>query len=424
MFQEENVNLEFKEAVSQSFLKTVSAYANYGDGTIIFGVRDKGQILGLTKPEEVMLQIENMVNDSIDPRPIFSLHLEDKDGKFLVFLHVRQGKDAPYYFKGKAYKRSATSTLPLDRQELNRLLLKGLNLTYEASRAEDQSLEFKLLEEKMKSGLGIDSLTLDILKTLGLYAKEGYFNRAALLLSDRPDLPMSGVDMVKFGDNINLILFRGTSQGVSILAQFDYALEIFERYYQYQEIIDYKREDKQLIPKAAFREALANALVHREWDLPAHIQIAMYQDRIEINSPGGLPLGMSQESYLNEYASILRNPIIAGVFHRLGLIEKFGTGVARILNAYEGSYLKPKFKIGPDNIRVTLPFYKESLPYLSQAEHMVYDLIQDQGISSRSAIDAKTGFDKSKTLRVIRKLLDKELIKKEGRGPGTSYRLS
>ncbi len=417
------MNLVFKEAVSQSFLKTVSAYANYGDGAIVFGIGDKGQIIGVAKPEEVMLQIENMVNDSIDPRPIFSLHQEDRDGKTLILLHVQMGKDTPYYFKGKAYKRSATSTLPLDRQELNRLLLKGLNLTYEASRADCQSLEFEILEKKMKDVLGIDSLSLDILKTLGLYAKEGYFNRAALLLSDRQDLPLSGVDMVKFGDNINVILFRGTSQGVSILTQFDYALEIFERYYQYQEIIDFKREDKQLIPKAAFREALANALVHREWDLPAHIQIAMYQDRLEVNSPGGLPLGMSQESYLNDYASILRNPIIAGVFHRLGLIEKFGTGVARILNAYEGSYLKPKFQIGQDNIKVILPFYRENLPYLSQAELMVYDLIRDSRASIRSDIDAKTGFDKSKTLRVIRSLLDKELIKKEGRGPGTSYRL-
>ena len=89
------------------------------------------------------------------------------------------------------------------------------------------------------------------------------------------------------------------------------------------------------VPEKAFREAIANALIHRMWDIPASIKVSMYADRIEISSPGGLPAGISEEEYMNGQISILRNPIIGNVFFRLKYIEKFGTGIMRINHAYE-----------------------------------------------------------------------------------------
>ena len=373
MFQQEQYNLELKESVTKTFLKTVCAYANYHNGRIVFGITDSGDVVGVSPVREEMLRIENQINDSIDPRPAYNLSIESRGKKRIVVLDVQRGKDTPYYYKGKAYKRSDTATVPVDRQELNRLVLSGMNLNYEATKSDKQDLEFKVLEKKMKGVLGIESLSLDVLKTLELFSKEGYYYLAALLLSDKNDLGLPGIDMVKFGESINKFLFRGTAEGMSILSQFDYAVEIFERYYQYEEIVDFTRQEKQLIPKEAFRESIANALVHREWDVKARIQIAMYHERVEINSPGGLPFGMNEEDYLHEQVSILRNPIIAGVFNRLGLIERFGTGVARIMGEYQDSFRKPKFKIGDRNIKVILPLYQESLPYLSADELVVYD---------------------------------------------------
>ena len=424
MFQQEQYNLELKESVTKTFLKTVCAYANYHNGRIVFGITDSGDVVGVSPVREEMLRIENQINDSIDPRPAYNLSIESRGKKRIVVLDVQRGKDTPCYYKGKAYKRSDTATVPVDRQELNRLVLSGMNLNYEATKSDKQDLEFKVLEKKMKAVLGIESLSLDILKTLELFSKEGYYNLAALLLSDKNDLGLPGIDMVKFGESINKFLFRGTAEGMSILSQFDYAVEIFERYYRYEEIVDFTRQEKQLIPKEAFREAIANALVHREWDVKAHIQIAMYHDRVEINSPGGLPFGMNEEDYLYEQVSILRNPIIAGVFNRLGLIERFGTGVARIMGEYQASYRKPKFKIGDRNIKVILPLHQESLPYLSADELVVYDLIRDNRELTRLEIDEKAGFNKSKTLRTINGLLEKEVVRKQGSGPGSYYTLA
>ena len=126
-------------------------------------------------------------------------------------------------------------------------------------------------------------------------------------------------------------------------------------YYQHEEIEEYNRLKKELIPKEAFREALANAIVHRVWDVNSYIQISMHDNRIEINSPGGLPEGLSKEEYLCGGIFVLRNPIIASVFYRLDLIEKFGTGIMRINNEYVDGIVEPGFEISTNYIKIILP---------------------------------------------------------------------
>lgn len=232
---------------------------------------------------------------------------------------------------------------------------------------------------------------------------------------------MSGIDIVRFGKDINQILDRETLANKSVLWQYDRAIEIFERYYQYEEIVGYIRIKKELIPKEAFREALANAIVHRVWDVKAHIQIAMYKDRIEINSPGGLPPGISKDDYLDRNVSILRNPIIAGVFYRLNLIEQFGTGIIRIVREYQDSITKPNFDISDNNIRIVLPVIEIDQLNLSEDETIIYNILKDGIELTRREIDKKSGFNKSKTLRLINNLINKNVIRKLGQGPGTTY---
>ena len=421
MLEKEKNNLEFKGDLTKTFLKTVSAYSNYRDGQIVFGLDDDGQIKGLSSVEEKKLSIENMINDSIEPQPKFKLNIKEIEGKKLIFLEVFKGKDTPYYYRGKAYKRSDTSTVEVDRLELNRLALEGLNLDYEETKSKRQDLDFTVLEEKLKNVAGIEKLSLDILKTLKLYDKDGYYNMAAELFADENDNNLSGVDIVRFGKNINQILDRETFNNISILSMYDKTVKFFERYYQYEEIEGYLRVRKELIPKEAFREALANGLVHRLWDINAHIQIAMYDDRVEISSPGGLPQGLTIEDYLHEQVSILRNPIISGVFYRLDLIEQFGTGVRKIYKTYEDSITKPKFKISENFIRVVLPVLDKDNHSLSKDEKVIYRLLEDEEELNRNELDIQSGFNKSKTLRVLNNLLEKDFIIKEGSGPGTSY---
>lgn len=419
----EKFNLEFKKEITKTFLKTVSAYSNYNEGQIIFGIDDNGDLVGMDHVEDKCLKIENMINDSIDPVPSFKIEVEKINKKTIIILNVMKGRDTPYYYKGKAYKRSDTSTLEVDRFELRRLAIEGINMDYEERRSSSQDLNFEKLESKLKEKAGIENINLDILKTLNLYNKDGYYNIAAELLADYNDMEFSGLDIVRFGKDISQILYRETIIKKSLLSQYDRAIEIFEQYYQYEEIEGYKRVKKELIPKEAFRESLANAIVHRIWDIKSYIKISMYEDRIEINSPGGLPEGISKDEYLYGNISVLRNPIIAGVFYRLDIIEKFGTGITRITKEYESSLAKPSFDISRNSIFIGLPVIDINKLDLSEEEVLIINILKDEIELSRGEIDKKSGFNKSKTLRIINNLVDKNLIQKLGRGPGTTYRI-
>ncbi|NLY73606.1 MAG: AAA family ATPase [Tissierellia bacterium] len=417
---EEKFDLEFKEKISKTFLKTVSAFSNYNDGKIIFGINNLGEVVGIEASDNQRLKIENMINDSVDPVPKYKIEIREIEGKTIIEIQIYKGDNTPYYYRGKTYKRSDTSTVEVDRFELNRLILQGLNIDYEERESLEEKLEFTYLEQYLRKEVGVDRLNLDILKTLKLYNKDGYYNIAGELLSDKNNIRFSGIDIVRFGESINQILDRETLTGNSILWHYDKAIEIFERYYQFEEIEGFNRVKKELIPREAFREAIANAIVHRNWDINSYIQISMYEDRIEITSPGGLPTGISKEDYISKNISILINPIIAGVFYRLNLIEQFGTGIKRIIKEYEDSFAKPKFDISQNYITIILPILQDNVD-LTQDEKTIYNIIKENVEIFRKELDDESGFNKSKTLRVINSLLDKDLIVKQGKGINTRY---
>ena len=125
----ENKTLELKSVITNRFLKTVSAYANFGTGKILFGVDDDGNKIGIKNPKEVCLDIENKINDAIEPRPHFSIEILPEGP--LVELTVEEGADKPYLYKGKAYRRSDTATVPVEQIELKRLILKGIHTNFE-----------------------------------------------------------------------------------------------------------------------------------------------------------------------------------------------------------------------------------------------------------------------------------------------------
>ena len=235
--------------------------------------------------------------------------------------------------------------------------------------------------------MGIEQLTKDILKTLELYSDQNGFNNAAALLADNNHF--KGIDIIRFGDSID---------------------EIMER----------KSVDKS--PEKAFREAVANALVHRMWDIPASIKISMYPDKIEISSPGGLPAGLSEDEYLNGQTSLLRNPIIGNVFFRLKYIEKFGTGIMRINYAYKNILVKPEYRIFSNSIRIILPVIKSDYK-LNEAEKRLINILTDSGSMTRNEVEKAAEMEKSKTIRILNGLIDKNIIQKKGMGRATKYEL-
>lgn len=416
----ENRQLEYKETITNTYLKTVSAFANYDGGSILFGVNDAGEVVGISDIEQKCLDIENSINDNIKPQPDYCIEIIN-NGK-TISLNVRPGVNKPYLYKGKAYKRNDTSTIEVDQIELKRLILAGENKDYEELPSHDQNLEFSYLEQELISKTGIKKLNIDILKTLNLYSDNSGYNIAAAIVSDKNDLP--GIDIAKFGETISIFQKRKTLEHQSIIRSFYEAVEMYKDYYQYEKVEGFERKLIEIIPEEAFREALANAIIHRVWDINSHIRVSMFDDHVEIVSVGGLPNSVTVESYLSGDLSVLRNPIIANVFHRLNLIEKFGTGIRRIKEAYANSQIKPAFEVTENIIKVTLPLMCENMD-LTQDEFAVYSVLSKNINKPISEIMASPSieFGKSKVTEILKRLANKKLVDIEGTGRGTKYRI-
>jgi len=413
----ETKKLEFKSDITNTFLKTVSAFANYEGGEIKFGVADDGKVIGLKNPVQSCLDIENKINDTIRPQPQYELVVQESDKT--VTLIVEAGRNKPYTYKSKAYRRNDTATIEVDELELTRLILQGKNINYEELPADNQELSFKILEKRAKQEIGIKSLNKDILKTLNLYSDSDGYKQAAALLADENEFP--GIDIARFGESISIILKRVTFEHESVLEELEKAVRIYRDYYQYEEIQGIERKKVEKIPEEAFRETIANALIHRTWDVNAQIRVMMFDDRIEISSPGGLPTGISEEEYLKGNVSVLRNPILGNVFYRLHIVEILGTGIVRIQEAYKYSDKKPVFEIFDNSIKVILPVIGNS--DLTEDEKVVYEVLSKTMPKSISEITDMTPFGKSKVTTLLKNLIRKNYVSVTGNGRGTKYKL-
>ena len=411
--------VEFKETITNTFLKTVSAFSNYDGGTILFGVDDDGNIKGLPDVKQACLDIENKINDSITPQPDYTLEIQNNDQT--IKLTVKSGLQKPYLYKSKAYKRNDTATIEVDTLEFSRLVLDGKNIRFEELPCKDQELSFEILHRKLKETVRIENFDKDTLKTLNLYDDVNGFNNAAGILADKNHFP--GIDIVKFGENISIIQKRSTFENVSVLEVYEKAIEVFRDYYQYEVIQGADRKKMEKIPEAAFREAIANALIHRVWDVDSQIRVSMFDDRIEIVSPGGLPSGITEEEYLSGKLSVLRNRNLANVFYRLGFVEIFGTGSTRIKQLYAEALIKPDFEVSENAIKIVLPIFEKNAD-LTEDEIVVYKLLSKTMLKPISEVAPYVPFGKSKTTKLLKEMCQKGVITVEGKGKGTKYIIS
>ena len=410
--------LEFKETITNTFLETVSAFSNYDGGEILFGVGDDGNIKGLSNVKQACLDIENKINDNISPQQNYTLEIQNSEQT--IKLSVKSGLQKPYLYKSKAYKRNDTSTIEVDTLEFSRLVLEGKNIRFEELPCKDQKLSFEILQSKLKEKIQIETSNRDTLKTLNLYDDVNGFNNVAGLLADKNHFP--GIDIVKFGENISIIQKRITFENTSVLDIYEKALSVFRDYYQYEVIQGADRKMVEKIPEAAFREAIANTLIHRVWDVDSQIRVSMFDDRIEVVSPGGLPSGITEDEYLSGKLSVLRNRNLANVFYRLGIVEIFGTGITRIKQIYSEASVKPSFEVSENAIQIVLPIYEENAN-LTEDEKVVYKLLSRNMLKSMSEIAPYISFGKSKTTKLLKDMEQKGVIAIEGKGKGTKYRI-
>ena len=425
--------IEYKRNFTKSLLKTVSAFANYHDGVIIIGIQDDKKVVGVENPKELRLNIENSINDNIKPSPYYEIKTDKLERKDIIIINVYKGENTPYIIRNKAYKRSDTFTVRTDSISYQNLILAGRNKGYDSLLSTDQNLTFNYFESKMKTILGIGSLSDDLLISLSLLENKK-FNNAAALLSDYNPVNSSVIQMITYEDDTVLnIKDKIESKNVSILKQFDDCMDFYRKHINVSEVIegDYRKTIEE-IPLVAYRESVANLIVHRDYLKNVDARIEIFNDRIEVISPGGLPIGIIENEYLDGRISNPRNKIISDIFLRLRVIEKLGTGIRRIKEYYRDYEAKPEFKITENSVTVILPKINRVLnrkidlysDRLSKNESLIYDLLKNNGKMKRSEIEIKLGLKKSQTLELIKNLREYQLIIQVGRGIKTEYMIT
>ncbi len=429
----ESKYIEYKQAYTSTFLKTVSAFANYHDGVIIFGVTDKGEVVGVKNPEDTRLQIENAINDGLDPVPYVEIEKVMIESNTVLLVNVFKGDHTPYLLKQKTYRRTDTSTVAVDRFAYEELILQGRNSSFEELVAAEQALTFQDLEKKLKKEIGINTLTEDLLITLRL-KKDGKYTHAAALLSDENPMESARIQLIAYRDNtVMSIKDRQILDSISLVKQYDECLLFYRKHLNVGETIEGPyRKTVEEIPLVAYREAIANMIVHRNYARSEEARVEVFADRVEIFSPGGLPIGISKEEYVQGRISLPRNQIVADVFYRLKIIEKLATGIRRIREYYRDAMVKPVFHVSENSILVVLPriqpvqevkdsMGKTSYGQMSEKEKTIYQLIETKGPIARGNIEKEIGLGKSQTIELINQLRSHGLVTTIGQGRSTQY---
>lgn len=432
MIFQESETVELKEIVVDDIKKEIIAFANGEGGRLYIGVRDDGTVTGLESVDNVSLQISNMVRDAIKPDLTMFLHYKtiEIEEKQVLEIEIQRGTERPYYIAKKGlrpegvYVRQGYSSVPANDTAIRRMIKETDGDRFEEMRSLEQNLTF--VETSREFARRNVEFGLHQMKTLKLLNYDGIYTNLGLLLSEQCK------------HTIKVAVFQGTDQSVfkdrrefsgSLFKQLNEVYEYIDIHNQTQSTFNkLLRIDTRDYPEDALREALLNLMVHRDYGFQASALISIYEDRIEFVSVGGLVSGIDLEDIMMGI-SVCRNQNLANVFYRLQLIEAYGTGIRKILNAYHDVKQKPEIQHTQNAFKIILPNRNQSLErkeeyeVLSKTEQQIIELMKQNGKLSRKEIETKLELSTSTVLRLLKKLTEKNLVVQNREGRKVNYHL-
>lgn len=337
-------------------MKCIAAFCNSQGGILKIGVADDGAVIGIDNSKQLLEQLPNLINQKIGVLPIIELNTDN--GREILVLTVKPSA-APVSFQGRYYIRSGSMTTELRGAQLTDFLIKKSGITWDALDVPD-NLDFEsnseainYFKDKSFYRLPFASVEKDnsrLLKKLNLIQKNGHPNRAAFLLFDKNPqryFPHAVVKIGRFSSDSDII--SGEIVGGNLFEQAGNAITVLKNKYLLNNIMydGIYRKDVLDYPEDALREAVVNAIVHRDYQTTSAVLIKVYADSLTISNEGGLPSQLSIDDLKREHLSIPRNPLIADLFYKAGLIEAWGRGTLKILNECIHNKLPEPFFFGP-----------------------------------------------------------------------------
>ena len=425
----ESVSTEFKSIVYDDIKKSVIAFANSGGGTLYVGIADNGDVVGLTDADADMMNVNNMLRDGIKPNVTLFVQsqVNQMDGVDIIKITIQRGTDRPYYLVGKGicpegvYVRHGAASVPATDTAIRRMIRETDGDSYEKIRSIEQKLTFDSTKSeftKRKVQFGNSHMA-----TLGVINTDKIYTNLALLLSDQ------------CVHTIKVAIFQDTTQQVfkdrqefegSLFKQINDAYNYLDLNNKTTATFDkLLRIDSRDYPETALREALLNAVVHREYSTSGSILIKIFSNRVEFISPGGLVDGIEIEDIMSGY-SACRNSKLAAVFYRLQLIEAYGTGILKIFEAYKTSLAQPKIEVTPNVFKMILPNLNtvptgdgELAP-----EENIMQYVRENGSINRKQTEHLLGISQTSAGVVLRKLVDQGKLTREGHSRNVRYSVS
>jgi ATP-dependent DNA helicase RecG len=375
-----------KQAVEKrkvkSWLKSVSAFANTLGGILIFGIDDEDQVIGLENVKKDSEFISQKIKERIDPIPQTNMHIKQINDKNILLLEVFKGEETPYYYAGdnvmEAYLRIDNESVVANATELKRLVLRGKNSSFDSlsSVYRFDDFAFSKLKERFKQWTQ-KSFEDKMFYSFHIVDANGYLTNAGAIIADESPI---------YQNRLFCTRWNGLTKAGGIIDAFDsdeYHGSIISLLRDGEDFI--KRNTKTMWKKSPFSriempeyvyqstsEALVNALIHRDYmTIGSEVHVDIFDDRMEIYSPGGMLNGSSiQDLDIRYIASKRRNPVLADIFNRLGFMERQGSGLSKIIHEYEHQKnfkeeKRPVFYSDRTQFRVILPNlnYQDMIQY-------------------------------------------------------------
>lgn len=352
----ESENFEFKLKMTDDIYKEVIAFANTDGGTIYIGIDDNGNVVGIDDIDETYTRITNGIRDAIQPDVTMFIKYTLQDNS-VVKISVGEGSYKPYYLKSKGLKpsgvyiRQGASSAQASPEQIRRMIKESDGDVYEEMRSMEQELTFNSAEKTFNK-YNVE-FSKDKYRVLGVTDETNLlYTNLALLLSDQC---LHTTKVAVFGDDMNT-QFRDSREFTgSIFEQledvFAYLMLCNKTVATFNGLERVERND---YPQETLREALLNAIVHRDYSFSGSIIINVNDKEMEFISIGGLLPGLSPDD-IKSGISQPRNKKLAEVFYRLKLIESYGTGIRRIYSYYNDCLEKPRIEVTSNTFKIVLP---------------------------------------------------------------------
>ena len=425
----ETENIEFKSQFTEEIYKEVIAFANTDGGIVYVGIDNGGNVIGLADVDQEYTRITNGIRDAIMPDVTMFVRFTIQDNK-VVRIAVSEGANKPYYLKGKGlkpsgvYVRQGTSSVPASPEQIRRMIKESDGDMFEEMRSMEQGLTFEAAAAAFKK-YGVE-FGPEKYRTLGVTQKnDELYTNLALIISDQCT---HTTKVAVFGDESNTTFKDNKEFGGSIFKQledtFAYLMLCNKTAATFKGL---ERIEKQDYPEGALREALLNALVHRDYSFSGSVIINVNDAKMEFISIGGLLPGLSIDD-IRIGISQPRNKNLAEMFHRLHLIESYGTGIRKIYKLYENCPLQPVIEATPNAFKITLPNMNAASDSVSEQGsaitpqmQKVLSFIAEHGQITDAEIQSLLGIKKTRAFTLIKQMREMGLVQLLGRGEEKRY---